>query len=286
MPGLSIFAVADPHAFTNERDDTMDRFTAIGKLALDRRPDVLVLLGDLGDFFHCRKDVEVVDGKLAWADCMAFKQALAMIMRPIELANEKHRKAGHKERCYTPRLIFCEGNHDARARYRKEMKGPAWEKVLPQYVAESLGFEWVPLNETIWLEPEPSGIGKIGFSHWQKSGAKKQAAAITAMQRKHKSYICGHEPILDLRFDYAGDGERLVFGKIGSCVPPDRVDPEAGEWSGAVWLSWAGGAGGWLPQPIGYDQMLETYGEAGYAQQLRTRRAQAAQDSENIAHAW
>jgi hypothetical protein len=41
-----------------------------------------------------------------------------------------------------------------------------------------------------------------------------------------------------------------------------------------------------LPQPIGYDQMLETYGEAGYAQQLRTRRAQAAQDSESIAHAW
>ncbi|RDC69671.1 hypothetical protein DLJ49_18710 [Rhodovulum sp. 12E13] len=98
------------------------------------------------------------------------------------------------------------------------------------------------------------------------------------MQRKHKSYIAGHEPILDLRYDYAGDGERLLFGKIGVCQPPERVDPEAGEWSGAVWFSWAGAAGGWLAAPIAYDQLLEAYGEAGYAQALRTARAQAARD--------
>ncbi|RDC69672.1 hypothetical protein DLJ49_18715 [Rhodovulum sp. 12E13] len=72
----SILGVADPHVFQNETHDTMDRFIAIGRLALDRKPDVLVLMGDVGDFFFCRKDIEVIDGDRAWGDCMAFNRLL------------------------------------------------------------------------------------------------------------------------------------------------------------------------------------------------------------------
>lgn len=78
------------------------------------------------------------------------------------------------------------------------------------------------------------------------------------------------------------DGERITVCKAGCFKPPGLKDVVAGEWSGLLLLSDVRGRGECLVHPIPYDAVLETYGEAGYAQQLRTRRARDAQNRADI----
>lgn len=65
---------------------------------------------------------------------------------------------------------------------------------------------------------------------------------------------------------------------IGTFQPPSRLKPK--EWNGAVILSDMQDDQFQVHQ-FSYDWIMETYGEGGYAQELRTRRAKAAQDRED-----
>ncbi len=73
-------------------------------------------------------------------------------------------------------------------------------------------------------------------------------------------------------------GSFIQAVNIGTFQPPSRLKPK--EWNGAVIL-YDMHDGQLQAHQFSYDWILETYGEAGNAQELHQRRAQAVQDRDD-----
>ncbi len=278
-PGKTALVIPDLHVKNGETGRTLDRLTAVAKMILDLKPDYVIVMGDVGEFANVADWIKQFDGAKAWQDAMAFRQALKMLQSAVRAANQRHARAGHKERVYEPTWILLEGNHEERWRRRAETRGGEgqrgkWGHDLLQVFAEELDFVWVPLGRYFWLD-------KIGFAHYQKSGMKRQAAALSTMKNRHRSFFCVHEHIYGMMMDWCPDGDRLVVGKLGCMKPPEDTDVTVGEWSGITFLADIRD-GQCMPHSWTYDQVLETYGEADYAQELRTARAAAARDRQTV----
>ena len=269
--GLSVLVIPDAHARPNEKARDWDRFTAAGKLALDLKPDIVLCLGDLGDFDSLNsykpRAADAFDGKALRRDGEAFREALRSIRRPVVAENERHRKGRHRERQYNPAWVMLEGNHEERWR-----RIPETELLGHDYLAEVADEEgW---NWHRFLQPVE--IGEVLFAHYIESGvARKPATVGTVLNKVHRSVVFGHNH----GFGY---DQRPVLGRrplsalcAGSFKPPHRTGDH--EWSGLTLLTDVRD-GGYNIQQLPYDHVLETYGEGDYAQELRAARAAAARD--------
>ncbi|TCO69013.1 metallophosphoesterase [Rhodovulum euryhalinum] len=270
-PGKTALVIPDLHVKNGERQRTLDRLRAISKMIVDLKPDYAIVMGDVGEFANVADWLKVFDGAKAWQDALAFREALKLLRSFVDAENARHRRNRHSERVYEPEAWYLlEGNHEERWRRRSETRGGdgqrgTWGHDLLQVIAEDLGFTWIPLGEYLWLH-------KIGFAHFQKTGTKRQAAALSTMKNRHRSFFAVHEHTYGLLMDWAADGDRLVVGKLGCFKPPEDTDVTAGEWSGITFLADMRD-GQCMPHSWTYDQVLERYGEGDYAEELRTSRA-------------
>lgn len=282
-PGKTALIIPDLHVKNGEQQRTLDRLTAVSKMILDLKPDYAIVMGDVGEFANLAEWIKVFDGSRAWSDAMAFKQALQMLQSSVKAANLRHKRGRHNERQYEPVWILLEGNHEERWRRRPETKGGhgqrgSWGHDLLQVFAEELSFKWVPLGEYLWIE-------RIGFAHYQKTGTKKKAAALSTMKNRHRSFFCVHEHTHELMLDWCPDGDRIVVGKLGCFKPPEDTDRTAGEQSVITFLADMRD-GNCMPHSWTYDQVLEQYGEGDYADELRAAAAKDARDRDDAQMAF
>jgi len=281
--GKTALIIPDLHVRNSETYRTLDRIRAIAKMIQDLKPDFVIVMGDVGEFANVTTWIERFDGARAWRDALDFKEALRTLQSAVKAANAKHKRSRHHGRMYEPMWVLLEGNHEERWRRRPETKGGEgqkgkWGHDLLQVFAEELGFNWVPLGTYFWLE-------KIGFAHYQKTGTKKQPAALSSMKNRHRSFFCVHEHTYGLLMDWCADGDRIIVGKLGCMKPPEDTDLTAGEWSGVTMLTDMRD-GQCMPHSYTYDQVLEKYGEGDYAAELRVARANAAQEIEDANYAF
>ena len=281
--GKTALVVPDLHVKNGERERTLDRLRAISKMIYDIKPDYVIVMGDVGEFANVADWIKSFDGSKAWQDAMTFREALMRLKSYVTAQNARHKRGRHLDRIYEPIWILLEGNHEERWRRRPETKGGAgqqgkWGHDLLQFFAEELEFQWIPLGKYFWIE-------KIGFAHYQKTGTKKQAAALSSMKNRHRSFFCVHEHTYGLLMDWCPDGDRLVVGKLGCAKPPEDTDTEAGEWSGITVLADMKD-GNCMPHSYTYDQVLEQYGDGEYAQELRTARANEQKDRQSAQMAF
>ncbi len=92
--------------------DDLNYLKCIGKFIVDKRPDVIVNLGDFADLPSLSSyDVgkKVFEGRRYKADIQAAHAGMEALLTPIWDYNKKA-KHGHRER-YTPRMILTLGNH-------------------------------------------------------------------------------------------------------------------------------------------------------------------------------
>ncbi len=273
--GLSVLVIPDAHARPGEQPRDWDRFTAAGKLALDLKPDIVLCLGDLGDFDSLNsykpRAAQAFDGKALKHDGEAFREALRSIRRPVVTENARHRSARHREREYDPAWIFLEGNHEERWR-----RIPETELLGHDYlaaVAEEEGWTWHRFLDHV-------EIGGVLFSHYFESGVGRRPATIkTVLNETHRSVVYGH------RHSFGFD-QRPVLGRrplsalcAGCFKPPHRTGEH--EWSGLTFLTDVRD-GGYNIQQFQYDAVLERYGEGDYAAELRTARAAVAKDRKTV----
>ncbi|RKT35276.1 calcineurin-like phosphoesterase family protein [Roseovarius halotolerans] len=277
--GKRILVIPDAHGRSTESFSDLDRFDAAGKLIRDEKPDIVVSLGDLADFDplspYKMKAAAAFDGKAVRKEALFRTEILNRIAGPTRHANERHRRGRHKERIHEPVWIDLEGNHEER--WRRYPETDLLGHDFLQCESEEAGWIWHPFLK-------PVDILGVLFSHYFTTGVSRRPAQVnTILNKTHRSCVFGHTHSFGFDQKPVLGGGTISALCAGSFKPPHRTGEH--EWSGLVMLEDVKD-GSFCIRQIPYDHVLEKYGEGDYAQKLRTRRAQAAQDRENARHAY
>jgi hypothetical protein len=232
-----------------------DHLEGAGKYIAEKRPDVVIHLGDHWDFPSLSsydKGKASAEGRRVMKDIEAGNNALELLMDGMDLKVntasmqfEKPRKPDGKpilkvDRAgWWPRLIMLRGNHEERlARYlndNAELQG-AFEDELAD---RRLGWEVVPFLQ-------PVEIGGVAFCHYfprssdgnvaqTKRGAPSARAQLL---REMQSCVSGHRQGLDLAIHT--NGKRLIRSIIAGSFYQHReeyLSPQGNShWQGMLML--------------------------------------------------
>lgn len=177
-----------------------DHLRWIGRYIIDRKPDVVVHLGDHWDM----ESLSTYDrGKLQFegrrykADVAAGNAGLTLLDRSITWHNQRDRKAGP----YLPEKHLLLGNHEDRIRRAVEEHG---------WLDGMIGLD--DLDTRDWqVHPflEPVLIDGVAYAHYfanPMSGRPYGGQAITRLKQLGHSYCMGHQQTLEF-------ATRFVLGK-------------------------------------------------------------------------
>jgi len=164
--GLNILVIPDSHAKPGVPND---RYDWLAKFILDRKPDVIVELGDFADMASLSSydtGTVLAENKRLFEDIAWAIDARIRLTMPILREAERRKLQKHKP--YTPRLIALGGNHEHRIN-RVMNSSPNLQGMWTQDVsgAAELGWEFYPFGEIVKLH-------EINFCHYfKKQGQNK-----------------------------------------------------------------------------------------------------------------
>lgn len=191
----------------------------IGKYMVEKKPDVVVCLGDFADMPSLSSyDVgkRSFEGRRYLADIEAARQAMDAFMEPLKTFNERARR--FKEKQYRPRLVLTLGNHENRIN-RAVNDDPKLEGVLS---VDALGYsgdgwEVYPFLEVVVLDG-------VAYSHYFVTGlmGRPVTSAGACLAKKHMSCIQGHQQGLQIATSVKADGAILTSIIAGSCYEHDE----------------------------------------------------------------
>jgi hypothetical protein len=189
----------------------------IGQYAVDKRPDVIVCIGDFADMASLSsydKGKKSFEGRRYKRDIEAAQFAMQAFLRPIEEHN-----ATHPNRPYKPRMVLTLGNHEHRISRACE-DDPKLDGVLSlkDLAYEEYGWEVHPFLEVVVIEG-------VAFSHYFTSGTmgRPVTTAQACLTKKHMSAVQGHQQGLQIATGYRGDGQLLTSIIAGSCYEHEEA---------------------------------------------------------------
>lgn len=208
-------------------DVPLDHLRWAGEYAAEKRPDVIVCLGDFADMASLSeydKGKASYEGRRYVKDVEAVLRGMDALMRPIKQANR-----------YRPRLVLTLGNHEHRIERTQEsdakLRGTLSIKDL-RY--EEAGWEVYPFLETVQ-------INGVHYAHYFPSGimGRPCTSARKIISTYHVSAVCGHQQGRDVAYAKRGDGRSLTAIIAGSFYQHDEsyLTPMANNcWRGIVML--------------------------------------------------
>lgn len=208
--------------------------TNIGKFLVEKKPEVIVHLGDFADMESLSSyDVgkKSFEGKRYIKDIEAAKKAMECLMAPIKEYNLKAKK--NKEKLYKPRLVLTLGNHEQRI-LRAIENDPKLEGLISY---DDLPYkEWEVHNFLV-----PVFIDGVAYSHYFPTGIMgRPATSASAMVTKlHMSCIAGHQQGRQVAYGKRPDGSNITCIIAGSCYEHDEgyLDHQSNKhWRGILML--------------------------------------------------
>lgn len=234
---MNILIVPDAHA---NPDTNNNRFNYLGNFILEKRPDIIVNLGDLSDLNSLSsydKGKKSFEGRRYRNDVACTIDALEKIDAPFKLFNET-RKNIKKAQISYPRKIITLGNHEKRVDRAIE-NSPELEGVMSinDLKYREFGYEVYPFRI-------PVNIEGIWFCHYFVSGVLGQAIsgigiASSLIQKNMASSICGHAHTYDYAIRSRPDGSKVI-GLCAGWYGEEVTYEEATEnlyWSGLTMLN-------------------------------------------------
>jgi hypothetical protein len=191
----------------------------IGKYLVEKKPDVIVNLGDFADMPSLSSyDVgkKAFEGRRYRNDIDATHRAMECLLGPIKAYNEaaiKNRKAR-----YVPRLVITLGNHENRIN-RAVNDDPKLDGTIDirdlQY--QEYGWEVHPFLDVVVIDG-------VAYSHYFVTGlaGRPSASAQAQLSKKHMSCVAGHQQGLQVATAHRADGKRLTSIIAGSCYEHDE----------------------------------------------------------------
>ena len=214
---MKICCVADTQC---KSEEDISYMSAIGKYIADKRPDVVVHIGDNFDMPSLSsydKGKLSFEGRRLKADIEAGKEGLRLLLEPTKQLQQRQKSA--KKKVYTPRLVFCVGNHEDRfdrlARDNPELQGFVGVETLG---LEDMGWEVYPFLK-------PCVIEDIHFVHYLANpftGKPYGGSALNQLKNVGASFVVGHKQILDVAMLPTLDGKMRIGLINGACYDFDE----------------------------------------------------------------
>lgn len=199
----TILVIADTQC---KSEESLDYLLWIGKYIADKKPDVIVHIGDHYDFPSLStydKGKSSAEGKRLSKDIEAGNVGFEYINRHI---NQQHD--------YNPRKVFCLGNHEARLdRYvdeNPELIGTLGTDKLP---FKKFGWEVYPFLKPVEIE----GIFFVHFLANPMNGKPYGGNAANILKTVGRSFVVGHKQCLDVAIRPTIDGKQQIGIVNGAC---------------------------------------------------------------------
>lgn len=196
---------------------SLDYLSHIGQYIVDKKPDVVVHLGDhwdmpsLSSYDFGKRQYE---GRRYKADIEAGNRGMLELLGPLYDYNARQRI--NKKKPYIPRLVFLMGNHCQRIQ-RAVDNDPKLEGLI--------GFDDLMLQEwEVYKFLEVVEIEGIAFSHYFTTGVagKPASTANALLNKKHQSCIAGHQQGRQIATAYKANGEPITAIIAGSAYPHEE----------------------------------------------------------------
>ena len=215
----------------------LDHLDWAGQYIVDKRPDIVVHLGDHWDFPSLSRYDEgkrVMEGRRIDEDIEAGNEGMRRLTAPLQELQAQQRR--NKQKLYQPRLILLRGNHEDRLARHIEANS-----ILPEdfgwrdLLDTELGWEVYPFLEVV-------KIGGTAFSHYfynPMSGNPWGGMASTMLKNIGFSFVMGHRQGKEMYERHLSDGTVQRALIVGSFYQHDEAykGPQANHhWRGVVML--------------------------------------------------
>ena len=240
--------------------DRADHLRWAGEYAAEKKPDVIVHIGDHWDMPSLSSyDVgkKSFEGRRYVNDVEAGINAMHKFLEPIQREQERLVRNKHKQ--WNPRLVFTLGNHEYRIERAIE-SDPKLDGLLKygDLMLEEMGFEVVPFLQPIIIDD-------IAYCHYFTSGVmgRPVSSAKLMLSKKFMSCIMGHVQDRDIAYARKADGTNMLGLFAGIYYQHDEEYLNAqtnGSWSG-VWLLNEVVNGGCDELPVSINYLREKYGD-------------------------
>lgn len=215
---MDMLIIPDAHAHP---DYDHNRFEHLGRFIVERRPDVIVCLGDFADMPSLSgydRGTRRFEGRRYTRDIQAAHDANRALWRPVNKLNR--RLSRNHKRKYAPRKIMVMGNHEDRIRRAVDSHSE-----LEGHVSlDDLGYtDW--WDEVVDFKDKIVVCGYT-ITHYFVSGVAGRPIggvnpANTIVRNYMASCIAGHSHTLDVAVRTAADGRKRV-GIVAGCYTHPR----------------------------------------------------------------
>jgi len=240
-------------------DQSVEHLRWAGQYAADKKPDVIVHIGDHWDMPSLSSyDVGTrsFEGRRYVRDIEAGIAGMEAFLEPIR--NEQDRLKNNKWKQWKPLMVFTLGNHENRIT-RAIDSDPKLEGLIKfdDLKLEEMGWEVIPFLQ-------PIVIDEIAYCHYFTSGVmgRPVSSARLMLQKKYMSCIMGHVQDRDIAYARKADGTNMLglFSGIYYQHDEDYLTPQTnGSWAG-IWMLNEVGNGGCDELPVSINYLREKYG--------------------------
>jgi hypothetical protein len=207
-----------------------------GEYIVDKRPDVVVCLGDFADMpslsTHDKVGSKYFEGLRYRSDIDVAKIAMGTLLQPQQRLQQQQRR--NKEKVYNPRMVMLLGNHEHRIT-RAVNNLPMLEGSMS---TKDLCYED---NWEVHPFLSPVSINGVVFNHYFPVGAlgRPASSAATMVSKLHQSCIAGHQQGRQVAYGRKADGSSITCIIAGSFYTHDEhyMAPTSNRhWRGLVML--------------------------------------------------
>lgn len=187
-------------------DSPTDMLAWVGEYIVEKKPEVIVQLGDFADMESlCFYDEGKIgfEGRRYKEDLKASKNAMDTLCEPMIDYNKRQRKS--KQKMYQPEMYLTLGNHENRINRMVEND----PKMDGMHGVFELGYEEYGWNVIPFLEPKE--IDGVTYCHYFTYELTNNPISGTMQNRLNKigfSFIAGHQQI------YKVGTKSLINGKV------------------------------------------------------------------------
>jgi hypothetical protein len=192
-----------------------DHLRWLGHYILQRRPDVIVHLGDHWDMPSLSawdKGKLQMEGRRYRADILAGNRGLALLDAPTLQFNRRRRHVGRQ---YHPRKVLLLGNHENRIQRAVE-ENPHLEGAIGYGDLETRDWEVHDYLQPVWID----GIAYCHVFTNPLTGRPHGGLISTRLKTLGHSFTMGHQQTLDsaLRFVHGKNGPTMQRGLVAGAA--------------------------------------------------------------------
>jgi hypothetical protein len=195
--------------------------SAIGEYIVEKRPDVIVHIGDHFDFPSLSsydKGKKSFEGRRLLDDIRAGNEGMELLLAPLKKLQKN--QALYKKKIYNPRLVLCLGNHEDRfnrlANDNPELDGFVGMETID---LEHYGWEVHPFLKPVEIE----GIYFVHYLSNPMTGRPYTGTAAGQLKIVGRSFVAGHKQVLDVAMQPTIDGAMRIGIINGACYPHDEA---------------------------------------------------------------